>query len=300
MSLLARYVVKDRLLAAHLDHALRATSAQEAERAVGMAKAMGIACVVDRIEVEKLAKERGKGLEEAARAARYGFLEKILDNWPGDYLVTAHQAEDQAETVLMKLTRGAGPGALVGIKEKSGQIVRPLLGFERVELIKYLEREGLEHMCDPSNLDERFSRNLVRLRILPVLEKLNPAFATAFGRAAGLAAAEEEFWELHLEGLMARLGFREDRGWYGVKAADLETLSLAEKRRVMGRLSRLVRLDRPGGGEPVALSGIGMILDFCGTPGAGGQDLPGGRRVEWRGQYVYVGPASRYNTKSST
>jgi tRNA(Ile)-lysidine synthase len=159
-----------------------------------------------------------------------------------------------------------------------------------------LEKKNLPYFQDPSNEDERFVRNMVRLRLLPLMEKLNPAYLAAFGRAATLAAGEEEFWEQHLDGLLKRLDFKEDLGWYAVRGDNLTVLSLAERRRVFGRLMRLVCLDRTGGGEPISMAGVEKCLDFQQTPGAHGLDLPGGRRIEWRGQYLYVGPASRYNT----
>jgi tRNA(Ile)-lysidine synthase len=297
--LLKKFVPPERLKAAHLDHALRDSSSLEADRAVKVAEEMGLRCQIGRVEVKQLAQERKKGLEEAARAARYDFLLNELIKWPGDFILTAHQAEDQAETLVMKLARGAGPGALVGIRPKSGQIIRPLLAFGRQELVRYLNDNNIAYTVDPSNLDERFRRNLVRKKMLPILEQLNPAYLSAFGRAAGLALAEEEFWEQHLDLLLQRLEFKSDRDFFAVKAKDLADLTLAEQRRVLGRLLRLVKLNRAGGGEPVSLASVEMMLDFFKAPGAGGLDLPGGRRVELRGQYVYVGPASRYATKCS-
>jgi tRNA(Ile)-lysidine synthase len=263
--------------------------------------------LVERIEVERLARERGKGLEEAARFARYGFLKKALEDWPGDYLVTAHQAEDQAETVIMKLARGAGPGALVGIGAKGtfgeGQGVRalrPLLGESAKGLREYAAAKGLGFIEDPSNLDERFGRNLVRNKILPVLGQLNEGYLAAFGRAAEIAAAEEEFWDERLRGLEEKLELRAERGWFGVRAQGLAQVTLAEKRRLLGRLMRKVRLDKPGGGEGVSFSGVEAALGFLERPGAGGVDLPGGRRVEIRGLFIYIGPSSRNESRPAS
>jgi tRNA(Ile)-lysidine synthase len=298
LALLRRHLGPGSLLAAHLDHGLRPGSAAEAQRAGEMAGRLGLECRTARVEVGLLARERGKGIEEAARAARYDFLLSILSCWPGDHVVTAHQAEDQAETIIMKLARGGGPGALVGIRAVSGPVLRPLLGFGRDELRGYLRARGLGWLEDPSNADQRFGRNLVRREILPQLGRLNPAFLAAFGRASGLAACEEEFWDRHLDGLLERLGYREDGDWLGVLGQGLAGLGLAEARRVCGRLLRRVGPRRPGGGEPVSLASADMILGIAGTPGGGGLDLPGGRRAEWRGQYLYVGPASRYGRGS--
>ncbi|MDR3135705.1 MAG: tRNA lysidine(34) synthetase TilS [Deltaproteobacteria bacterium] len=297
LALLGRFLPPERLMAAHLDHALRESSAIEAQKARATAESLGLRIALGRTEVEKLARERGKGLEEAARAARYGFLLEELGKWPGDFVATAHQAEDQAETVIMKLARGAGPGAMVGIRARFGKVVRPLLGESRQALRGYLEERGLGFVTDPSNEDQRFMRNLVRQKVLPSLAELNPAYLAAFGRAADLAVAEEEYWEWHVKALLEKLGLKEDQGWHGVKAEALGDLSLAEKRRVFGRLARMVSVKRPGGGEPVSFLAVETMVGFLDCPGAGGLDLPGGRRVEWRGQYLYVGPASRFDVR---
>lgn len=301
LGLLRGFLPPERLLAAHLDHGLRESSGREAILAKAVAQGLGVRCLVERIEVERLARERGKGLEEAARFARYGFLKKALEDWPGDYLVTAHQAEDQAETVIMKLARGAGPGALVGIEAQGGfgtgskkrGLARPLLGESKQELRAYAQLKGLEFVSDPSNQDERFGRNLVRNTILPILGRLNQSYLTAFGRAAEIATAEEEFWQERLSQLEEKLDHRSDRGWYGLRAAGLGQLSLAERRRLLGRLMRKVKLNKAGGGEGVSFLGVEKALAFLEKPGAGGLDLPGGRRVEIRGLFVYIGPSSR-------
>jgi hypothetical protein len=187
----------------------------------------------------------------------------------------------------------AGVTAGVAAGVTAGWLVRPLLGESRAGLEAYLEEKSLGFTVDPSNADGRFGRNLVRREILPVLAKLNPAYLAAFGRAANLAAAEEEFWSDHLDRLLERLGFREDRASFGVRAEPLAALSLAERRRVIGRLMGLVKSAKPGGGEGVSLLGIETALGLLDRPGAGGLDLPGGRRVERRGDYIYIGPASR-------
>ncbi|MDR1546373.1 MAG: tRNA lysidine(34) synthetase TilS [Deltaproteobacteria bacterium] len=294
LSLLADRLPPENLLAAHLDHGLRESSAAEAVEASRAAASLGVACLVERRDVPGLAQRRGKGLEEAARRARYDFLAQRLEAWGGDWIVTGHQAEDLLETVLLKLVRGAGPGALAGIPAKNGRIVRPLLAVRRRQLQERLESRGLSWLEDLSNGDERFSRNLVRLRVLPALESLNGACLEAVGRLAKLAASEEEFWDGRLDELCDRLVVPLEGDRFRLEAAGLMALTLAERRRLVVRLLR--RVERPGaaGGAPVSFLSVDMLLDFVGRPGAGGLDLPGGRRVEWRGPYLLVGPASRF------
>ena len=205
LSLLRETLPQGGLLAAHLDHGLRPGSAEEAEEAAMMADRLGVDCLVEAKDVARLARERGKGLEEAGRFARYDYLSRVLRGWGGDFIVTAHQADDQAETIILKLARGGGPGALAGVPSVSGQVVRPLLGFSKKELLDYLKARRLDYIEDHSNLDRRFRRNQVRRDILPHLAELNPAYLAALGRAADLASAEEDFWRSRLETLEAVL-----------------------------------------------------------------------------------------------
>lgn len=284
-------------MAAHLDHGLRPGSAEEAEEAAMMARQLGVDCLVEARDVARLARERGKGLEEAGRAARYDFLARALSGWGGDYVATAHQADDQAETIILRLARGGGPGALAGIPPASGQVVRPLLGFSKKELLAYLAAKGLRHLEDDSNSDRRFRRNQVRRDVLPRLEALNPAYLAAFGRAAELASAEEDFWRARLEALEAALVAQDGDGGFLMEAAGLCALTLAERRRLAGRVLRKVPVPTRAGGEPVSCKTVEDLLGVLAKPGGGGLDLPGGRRAEWRGRFLRVGPASRFQAK---
>ncbi|MDR0354985.1 MAG: tRNA lysidine(34) synthetase TilS [Deltaproteobacteria bacterium] len=298
LRLLADFLPPDRLLAAHLDHQLRESSAAEADRAATAAEEMGLEFASARVDVKTLAKNRGKGIEEAARWARYDFLYQTLGSWPGDCIVTAHQAEDQAETVLMKMVRGGGPGALQGIPAVNDRVIRPLLGFSRKEIEKFLTLKGLKWIEDPSNKENRFTRNKIRNEILPILVDLNPSFLEAIGRAARLSAAEEDFWNHHLDELFSVIVKPGPDDGLLMSAAGLYELSVAEQRRMAGRALRRIKIPRDGGGEQVSLASVDIFLEILNSPGAGGLDLPGGRRVEWSGADLHVGPASRYKTKS--
>jgi tRNA(Ile)-lysidine synthase len=294
LALLKAFLPADSLLAAHLDHGLRAGSKDEAEAAKEAAASLGLDCLVEAKDVAALAASRGKGIEEAGRAARYDFLKRALDGWGGDWIVTAHQAEDQAETIVLKLARGGGPGALAGIRAISGPVLRPLLSFGRQELLSYLAQKGLGYMEDESNQDPRFRRNQARRDILPRLAELNPAYLAALGRAAEIAWAEEDFWGRRLDQLEAALVKPDGDGGFLVEAAGLCAISLAERRRLAGRLFRRISVPGRSGGEPVSFRTVEDLLGVLAKPGSGGLDLPGGRRAEWRGRFLRLGPASRF------
>jgi tRNA(Ile)-lysidine synthase len=153
-----------RPLAAHFDHGIRAGSDEEARQVLEWAEALGLECRVG-------APSHALPPRQAQlRAARYSFLNAVAEEEGADRIATAHHADDQAETVLFRILRGTGVRGLAGIPERRGLIVRPLLGFWREELESYLQDAGIAYLTDPSNVDPRWTRALIRTRVLPALE----------------------------------------------------------------------------------------------------------------------------------
>jgi tRNA(Ile)-lysidine synthetase-like protein len=182
-----------RLHVAHLDHALRDGSADDANFVADAAAALDAQAHLRRTDVEALARERGDGLEEAGRAARYAFLRDVARDVGTDAVVmTAHTADDQAETMLLNLSRGAGLAGLSGIAERAGDIVRPLLTIRRRELRDALDAAGIAYRDDPTNRSEQFARNRARSELIPLLERLHPGAVEALARAATLASADDQ------------------------------------------------------------------------------------------------------------
>jgi tRNA(Ile)-lysidine synthase len=161
------------LVLVHIDHGLRKTSSEEAQALRALVRTRFhreleiIPVVVNR--------KSGMGLEMAAREARHRALEKARSVHRARLIALAHQADDQAETVLMRILRGTGISGLTAMAEQSGVLVRPLLSFQRHELLEYLNRRALVWLEDPSNNDRDLFRNRVRLEILPYLRQVaNP------------------------------------------------------------------------------------------------------------------------------
>jgi len=185
-------VTRWRLRVAHLDHGLRPGSEGDATFVADFTDRLGIPVSVRRTDVAALAAQRGDGLEEAGRQARYAFLAELLDAAGPDALVmTAHTLDDQAETLLLNLARGSGPAGLAGIAPRRSRIVRPLLAMRRADLREALDAEGIDYRLDPSNVDRRFARNRARAELLPLLESLHPGAAAGIARSASRAAADE-------------------------------------------------------------------------------------------------------------
>jgi tRNA(Ile)-lysidine synthase len=196
------------LTAVHVDHALRADSADAARQVSDLASAIGVACDVTRIDVAAYRTTfRRASMQQAARAARYQALAAAADRHQAAALLVAHTADDQAETLLLNLLRGTGLLGLAGMRmddtldlarlgppvasefesNTTLRLVRPLLRVPRAATLAYCAHFGLNVVEDASNRTRAYTRNRVRLDLLPLLEQFNPAIRTVLARTAELA-----------------------------------------------------------------------------------------------------------------
>lgn len=177
------------LRAMHVDHGLHADSAQWAEHCRRQCEALSVSFTASRVEV----RPGGDGLESAAREARYGALGKARA--AGEVIALAHHREDQAETVLLRLLRGAGDGLAAMRPQRrfgAGWLWRPLLDLPRSKLRAYADQHGLRWLDDPSNASDRHDRNFLRQRVMPVLAERWPNASAALARSAGLVATQSD------------------------------------------------------------------------------------------------------------
>ena len=176
----------------YIDHGLRGELAAEAARIRALAQQLGRCAPVDaRVEYVHVDRRRAS-LEGAARAARYARLHAVAEAWAAPVVLLGHTADDQAETVLMRVIRGSGVLGLGGIPLRRGRYVRPLLETRRAEIEAYLERRGDRPVCDPMNRDRRFLRARVRHELLPQLRRENPRVVEALTRLAQAAREQSE------------------------------------------------------------------------------------------------------------
>jgi tRNA(Ile)-lysidine synthase len=233
------------LHAAHFDHGLRgAQSVAEAQVVADIADRWGIPCTVETAPVGAI-DARGRGLQAAARLARYAFFARVADVVGARWIATGHTADDQAETVLMRWVRGAGPTALAGVPAVRGCVIRPLLEISRAEVEAYVAESGITPLRDPSNEDPRFLRTRVRREVMPALRALNPRAVHAMARSAALLADDAAWLDAAAQAACDRLRIQSDPEW-----VDLERRALAELPTAIRR--RVVRL---------ALVGIGAAVD---------------------------------------
>jgi tRNA(Ile)-lysidine synthase len=166
---------------AHFDHRMRATSDRDAGLVRGVAAELGLPSHLD-------AAARPPRSEGEAREVRYRFLRGIMRDTGAKAIALGHTEDDQAETVLLHLVRGSGVVGLASMRPRREELARPLLCLTREETLAYVKAKGLRVARDPSNRSERFARNLIRLRVLPLLERLNPKARQALARVADNAA----------------------------------------------------------------------------------------------------------------
>lgn len=184
---------------AHFNHRLRDTAERDEQFVRNWCESRGIPLAVGHGDVAGEAERLGQGIEETARQLRYAFLEETARQEGCGLIATGHHAGDQAETVLMNLIRGSGMRGLCGIPQRRGMLIRPMLSVTRKEIDAYLAEHSVPHVEDETNEDLSYTRNRVRLQLLPLMQELNPAAAEHICAAAARLREDEE--ELTRQGL---------------------------------------------------------------------------------------------------
>jgi tRNA(Ile)-lysidine synthase len=181
--------------AAHLHHGLRGPDA-DADQAFcrALAERLNVRFVTSRVDVASLAREQKRSIEDAARSARYAFLERAADELGADAIATAHTLDDQAETFLLRLLRGTATRGLGSIRPRVGRVIRPVLEVRRAALRRFLEERGEAFREDATNADVSIPRNRVRHELIPYLEsRFSHAAPELLARQAALARDDEDF-----------------------------------------------------------------------------------------------------------
>ena len=193
-----------RLYVAHLNHKLRGKESDADQKFVKkLASELDLKFFTKSIDVKREAKKKKLSLEEAARLVRYRYLENLADRIKADKIAMGHQADDQAETFLMRLVRGAGGAGLSGIPPKRGKIIRPLIEIKREEIEKFLKQKGLSYRTDSSNLLPNYFRNKIRLVLLPqIKKKFNPKIVDILNRASNIISLQQEYVEKKCEEIL--------------------------------------------------------------------------------------------------
>lgn len=189
------------LLVAHVNHMLRKEADEETAYVEEFCRLHQIPCFIKRAKVEELAQKAKMGTEEMGRNIRYQFFEEVRQKEKAQKIVTAHHANDNAETVLMNILRGSGTAGLKGIEpirknEKNVVFIRPLIHCTKEEIYQYCEEKNLQPKIDKSNQEIVYNRNKVRNILIPFLEKeWNPNIVATLNRLSELARQENQYLE---------------------------------------------------------------------------------------------------------
>ncbi|MBE6729913.1 MAG: tRNA lysidine(34) synthetase TilS, partial [Ruminococcaceae bacterium] len=191
------YMLKEELgitvSALHLNHCLRGEEADRDEAFVRKeCKKLGIPLTVKRVDIKAVAKKTGESIELAARNERYRFFEENK----GDAVATAHNADDNLETVIYRLTRATGIDGLCGIPSRRDYFIRPLLCCQRKDIEKFLSENGVEYVTDSTNLSDDYTRNRIRHNVIPVLKELNESVYESFDTTVKILKDDSEYLNL--------------------------------------------------------------------------------------------------------
>ncbi len=294
------------LHAATLDHGLRgAAGAADAAFVRHTAAAWGIPCSVGRADVPALAQDRGWGIEDAARRARYAFLLRVACAAGADVIAAGHQRDDQAETVLMHLIRGSGLHGLRGILPRATltaaqwqpdlplsidppldvaaappdplpALVRPLIDIPRAAIAAYAAAYGLCPRTDTTNADTAYTRNRLRHDVIPLLERLNPNLRETLARTAGILRTDADLIDQVGAAALARVVRSAAPDVIALDRGAWAALSLAEKRQVIRLAAARLRPDQ----HDVAFSHVEQAIRVADGGAVGAQAaLPDGLRL---------------------
>jgi len=225
---------------AHFNHRIRPAAQADAEFVRNSADRYGLEFILGTDDVPALAKKNGETIEEAARNSRYRFLFKVAQDRKAAAVLTAHQADDQVETILMNILRGSGLNGLAGMRPRAISayhpvipLVRPLLSCSREEILQYSQVEKISFVEDESNQDAAYRRNRIRLELIPILEKYNPKIRQQLLRMAWLTAGDMDLLESVLRDALGACGLRSEEGYGEIDLNSFREFNPALQRRVV-------------------------------------------------------------------
>ncbi len=267
---------------AHFNHGLRAAAADDEAFCARSAAELGYRFITGREDVGAIAKRERRSLEDAARSARYRFFEYVRTELGADVVALGHTRDDQAETVLLRLLRGAGSRGLASMHPRRGSVVRPLLDCRRTELRAYLAAREIGFVHDESNDDLRISRNRVRAELVPFLQRFNPSVIEVLADEAALARDEHDYLKAAAEVLEPTI-VRDEGERVVLDVDSLSRLPSALARHIVH--SAMTRAGSPGS---ISFADVERALDLV-TGGLGAFDGPRQRVQRIGGNIVLTG-----------
>jgi tRNA(Ile)-lysidine synthase len=268
-----------KLVVAHLNHGLRPEAAAEEAGLAALAARLNLPFKTKKVNIKSYKKRLKLSEEAAGRRARYRFLLRVARSFQADAIALGHHRDDQAETVLLNLLRGSGIDGLAGIlplRRLNGvKLIRPLLEFRRSEIESYCRDQGLDYYTDSSNLETEYTRNKIRLELIPHLEeRYNPRIRDALAGLAELAAEDRYYFAHQVRKTAGQLVRQKGKLTFLDRLA-LNNLPQAISSRVLRQL-----LSHYQTGKELSRLHLNQLLELVREGNVGARlDLPGGLRA---------------------
>ena len=264
--------------AAHFEHGIRGEEAlRDAAFVEQFCRDNGIPYITGHGNVPEYAEKNGIGMEEAARILRYSFLDEAAEKLNCNLIATAHNADDNVETVLFNLARGGGNRGLQGIPLKRNNIIRPMLNFSREEIEQYLSENGIPHVEDSTNFSDDYSRNMIRHKVMPVLREINPGLDDAVSRTCTLLRDDEDYISKSVDDFIEKHYDGES-----LPVCELSTLHRAVSSRVVRSIL----------GSGLSMEHVDSVLNLCSLEGLAYADIPGRRVKKEQGRLYFSDSAT--------
>lgn len=232
------------LLAVHINHQLRGEEAvKDEEFSKDFSNSIGVKCISFHMDVNGYAKEHKISVEDAGRRIRYEKFHEVLEEEFGKGVIAVgHHKNDDAETILINLIRGAGGAGLSGISSKSNNIVRPLIDITKGEILKFLEKNKIPYVEDKTNFENDYLRNKIRNVIIPYIEnEINENFIDSLTRSSKIIESNEDFLEDYVRNLNL---ISHERNYYKLNCKDFEKYHIAIQRKLILKAYETIKGDR--------------------------------------------------------
>ena len=259
--------IKDKLnikiVVAHVNHSLREEADEETEYVKNFCKKLNIECYIKKVDIIEISKKNKVGTEEAGRKERYDFFDEVFSKTKSDRIATAHNLNDNAETVLMNIIRGSGLSGLKGIEEvRDYKYIRQLIEIKRKEIEEYCKENKLEPKYDKSNKENIYTRNKIRNILIPLLEKeFNPNIVKSISKLSELAKLDNEYFNNIIKSEYNRIKLEENNNEIILNLKEFNKLNnVIKSRLIIYTITKIF-----GSSQGIEKIHIDDIIKLCGN-----------------------------------
>lgn len=226
---------KIKIVLAHLNHMHRSDAIDDENLVIETGKTLGLETFVDHKSMDFYAKEKKISSEHAGRILRYDFFRSIKNKYENAKIAVAHNKDDQAETVLMRIIRGSGLDGLRAMDYKNKDIVRPIMDFSKSEILEFLDKNEISYHIDYTNLETDYTRNKIRIEIIPEIEKINPNFKNSLISLSKIAKNDYEILREIEDEKLEKILIKKEKNHISFEKKEFEKLSDSLKARLIRR-----------------------------------------------------------------